>query len=41
MVRVGQKWFLNRDDAMYYEPTKTYAECKNSNLNEELGQVKY
>lgn len=41
MVRVGQKWFINWDDGMYHEQTKTFAECRNSNLNEELGQIHY
>ena len=35
------KFFCTQDIDMYYEPTDTPAMARTSNLNEELGQVKY
>ena len=45
MVRVFQAMFINNDEAMHYSDTTqnidTFAVAKTSNLNEELGQIKY
>ena len=40
-VKFLQAYFVNWDIHMYYAPTKTYALARTSNLNEELGQIKY
>jgi len=39
MVRVIQAHFIDCDLAMYCPDTKTFAQARTSNLNEELGQV--
>ncbi|XP_065288785.1 probable phospholipid-transporting ATPase IA isoform X6 [Dermacentor albipictus] len=41
MVRFIQASFINMDSEMYHEDTDTPAMARTSNLNEELGQVKY
>ncbi|XP_023214433.1 probable phospholipid-transporting ATPase IA [Centruroides sculpturatus] len=41
VVRFAQAIFINMDNNMYYEETDTPAMARTSNLNEELGQVKY
>ena len=40
-VKFLQAYFVNWDKHMYYAPTDTYALARTSNLNEELGQIKY
>ena len=40
-VKFIQVYFINWDTEMYYQPTDTYAIARTSNLNEELGQIKY
>ncbi|XP_044154614.1 phospholipid-transporting ATPase IA isoform X1 [Bufo gargarizans] len=41
VVKFIQAYFINWDVDMHYEPTDTPAMARTSNLNEELGQVKY
>ena len=41
LVRVGQAFFMIRDDNMYHEPTESRFQCRALNMNEDLGQVKY
>ncbi|XP_026326361.1 phospholipid-transporting ATPase IA isoform X2 [Hyposmocoma kahamanoa] len=41
IVRYFQARFISLDVEMYYEPTDTPAMARTSNLNEELGMVKY
>jgi len=45
MVKFVQAYFINWDEAMHYidpyNKTETYAMARTSNLNEELGQIKY
>lgn len=41
VVRTFQAHFINSDLEMYDKKTDTYAMARTSNLNEELGQVKY
>uniref|UniRef100_A0A8C1P2B4 Phospholipid-transporting ATPase n=1 Tax=Cyprinus carpio TaxID=7962 RepID=A0A8C1P2B4_CYPCA len=41
VVRFTQALFINWDTEMYYAETDTPAMARTSNLNEELGQVKY
>ena len=40
-VKFIQAYYINNDGQMYHEPSKTYALARTSNLNEELGQIKY
>uniref|UniRef100_A0A8C9Q3V0 Phospholipid-transporting ATPase n=1 Tax=Spermophilus dauricus TaxID=99837 RepID=A0A8C9Q3V0_SPEDA len=40
-VKFIQAQFINWDEDMYYEQNNLYAMARTSNLNEELGQVKY
>ena len=40
-VKFLQAYFVNWDQEMYYAPTDTYALARTSNLNEDLGQIKY
>ena len=40
-VKFIQAYFVYWDKHMYYAPTDTYAVARTSNLNEELGQIKY
>ncbi|XP_064846345.1 probable phospholipid-transporting ATPase IA [Oncorhynchus masou masou] len=41
VIKFTQAFFINWDTDMLYEPTNTPAVARTSNLNEELGQVKY
>ena len=41
IVKFMQAKFINKDLDMYHEETETYALARTSNLNEELGQIKY
>ncbi|XP_024919271.1 phospholipid-transporting ATPase IA isoform X6 [Cynoglossus semilaevis] len=41
VIKFIQAFFINWDTDMHYEPTNTPAMARTSNLNEELGQVKY
>ncbi|XP_059157740.1 probable phospholipid-transporting ATPase IA isoform X3 [Physella acuta] len=41
MVKFVQAIFINWDLDMYYAKTKTHANARTSNLNEELGQIKF
>eukprot|EP00731_Ephydatia_muelleri_P030919 Em0022g433a len=41
LVKYIQAFYINNDQAMYDPETDTPATARNSNLNEELGQVKY
>ncbi|XP_059088985.1 probable phospholipid-transporting ATPase IA isoform X3 [Tigriopus californicus] len=40
-VRFIQAFFINWDEGMFHKPSNTYALARTSNLNEELGQIKY
>ena len=40
-VKFLQAYFVKWDEEMYHAPTKTYALARTSNLNEDLGQIKY
>lgn len=40
-VKFFQAYFINWDMEMYHEASDTYAAARTSNLNEELGQIKY
>ena len=40
-VKFIQAYFINWDEEMYHEESQTYANARTSNLNEELGQIKY
>ncbi|XP_057205620.1 probable phospholipid-transporting ATPase IA isoform X3 [Triplophysa rosa] len=41
VIKFVQAFFINWDTDMMYEATNTPAQARTSNLNEELGQVKY
>ncbi|KAL7120244.1 hypothetical protein ACP275_02G110700 [Erythranthe tilingii] len=41
LVRVGQAFFMIRDDQMYDETTDSRFQCRALNINEDLGQIKY
>lgn len=41
LVRVGQAYFMIRDDRMLDEATNTRFQCRALNINEDLGQIKY
>ncbi|THG02628.1 hypothetical protein TEA_017709 [Camellia sinensis var. sinensis] len=41
LVRVGQAYFMIRDSQMYDEASDSRFQCRASNINEDLGQVKY
>ncbi|XP_004680378.1 PREDICTED: phospholipid-transporting ATPase IB-like [Condylura cristata] len=41
MVKYTQALFINWDEDMHYKKNNVYAMARTSNLNEELGQVKY
>ena len=40
-VKFIQTFFIKWDAEMYYEPNKTFAKARTSNLNEDLGQIRY
>ncbi|KAI3506322.1 hypothetical protein L1887_28679 [Cichorium endivia] len=41
LVRVGQAYFMIRDDKMYDELSNSRFQCRALNINEDLGQIKY
>ncbi|XP_052193706.1 phospholipid-transporting ATPase 1 [Diospyros lotus] len=41
LVRVGQAYFMIRDDQMYDEASNSRFQCRALNINEDLGQIKY
>ncbi|XP_071786477.1 probable phospholipid-transporting ATPase IA isoform X3 [Asterias amurensis] len=41
LVKFGQAWFISSDIDMFHKETNTPANARTSNLNDELGQVKY
>ncbi|KAJ0235198.1 Phospholipid-transporting ATPase 1 [Hirschfeldia incana] len=41
LVRIGQAYFMTRDDLMYDESSKSSFQCRALNINEDLGQIKY
>ncbi|KAL1197082.1 Phospholipid-transporting ATPase 1 [Cardamine amara subsp. amara] len=41
LVRIGQAYFMTRDDQMYDEPSNSSFQCRALNINEDLGQIKY
>ncbi|KAK9124910.1 hypothetical protein Scep_013756 [Stephania cephalantha] len=41
LVRLGQAYFMIRDDNLYDEASNSRFQCRALNINEDLGQVKY
>ncbi|KAK4483583.1 hypothetical protein RD792_010782 [Penstemon davidsonii] len=41
LVRVGQAYFMIRDNRMFDESSNTRFQCRALNINEDLGQIKY
>ncbi|ESQ40402.1 hypothetical protein EUTSA_v10012494mg [Eutrema salsugineum] len=41
LVRIGQAYFMTRDDQMYDETSNSSFQCRALNINEDLGQIKY
>lgn len=41
LVRVGQAYFMIRDNRMYDESSNARFQCRALNINEDLGQIKY
>lgn len=41
LVRIGQAFFMIRDDRMYDRASKSRFQCRALNINEDLGQIKY
>lgn len=41
LVRVGQAYFMIRDNKMYDESSNSRFQCRALNINEDLGQIKY
>ncbi|XP_024964326.1 phospholipid-transporting ATPase 1-like isoform X2 [Cynara cardunculus var. scolymus] len=41
LVRVGQAYFMIRDDKMYDKTSNSRFQCRALNINEDLGQIKY
>ncbi|XP_042061135.1 phospholipid-transporting ATPase 1-like isoform X1 [Salvia splendens] len=41
LVRVGQAFFMIRDNMMYDEASSSRFQCRALNINEDLGQIKY
>ncbi|KAH6803940.1 aminophospholipid ATPase 1 [Perilla frutescens var. frutescens] len=41
LVRVGQAFFMIRDNRMYDEASSSRFQCRALNINEDLGQIKY
>ncbi|CAN8298119.1 unnamed protein product [Cochlearia groenlandica] len=41
LVRIGQAYFMTRDDQMYCESSGSSFQCRALNINEDLGQIKY
>ena len=41
IVKLGQVYFINRDKGLFYEESKQYPICRATNINEDLGQIRY
>uniref|UniRef100_A0A8C2P4U3 Phospholipid-transporting ATPase n=1 Tax=Capra hircus TaxID=9925 RepID=A0A8C2P4U3_CAPHI len=41
IIRLGNSFYINWDQKMFYEPKNMPAQARTTTLNEELGQVKY
>ncbi|XP_028376804.1 phospholipid-transporting ATPase FetA-like [Phyllostomus discolor] len=41
IIRLGNSWYINWDQKMFYALKNTPAQARTTTLNEELGQVKY
>ncbi|KAK4476675.1 hypothetical protein RD792_015835 [Penstemon davidsonii] len=41
LVRVGQAYFMIRDNQMFDESSNSRFQCRSLNINEDLGQIKY
>ncbi|KAL8529386.1 hypothetical protein ACS0TY_006709 [Phlomoides rotata] len=41
LVRLGQAFFMTRDNRMYDEASNSRFQCRALNINEDLGQIKY
>lgn len=41
IVKLGQVYFINRDKELFYEESKQYPICRATNINEDLGQIRY
>ncbi|KAI3784286.1 hypothetical protein L1987_43383 [Smallanthus sonchifolius] len=41
LVRIGQAYFMIRDDKMFDAASNTRFQCRALNINEDLGQIKY
>uniref|UniRef100_A0A5F9DQ53 Phospholipid-transporting ATPase n=1 Tax=Oryctolagus cuniculus TaxID=9986 RepID=A0A5F9DQ53_RABIT len=41
LIRLGNSYYINWDQKMFYAPKNTPAQARTTTLNEELGQVKY
>lgn len=41
LVRIGQAYFMIRDNQLYDESSKSRFQCRALNINEDLGQIKY
>ncbi|XP_047942455.1 phospholipid-transporting ATPase 1 isoform X2 [Salvia hispanica] len=41
LVRIGQAYFMIRDDRMFDKSTNSRFQCRALNINEDLGQIKY
>ncbi|KAL0288786.1 UNVERIFIED_CONTAM: Phospholipid-transporting ATPase 1 [Sesamum angustifolium] len=41
LVRVGQAYFMIRDDRMFDKSSNSRFQCRALNINEDLGQIKY
>ncbi|KAG6384437.1 hypothetical protein SASPL_155752 [Salvia splendens] len=41
LVRIGQAFFMIRDDRMFDKSTNSRFQCRALNINEDLGQIKY
>ncbi|XP_006143250.1 phospholipid-transporting ATPase FetA isoform X3 [Tupaia chinensis] len=41
IIRLGNSFYINWDQKMFYAPKNTPAQARTTTLNEELGQVKY
>lgn len=41
VIRLGNSFYIDWDNNMYYKQKDTPAEARTTTLNEELGQIKY
>ena len=41
IVKLGQVYFINHDQHLFYEETAQYPVCRATNINEDLGQIQY